>query len=278
MEPPVKVDLQNISKSFSLGWRKKKFHALQDVSFSIPMNSICGLLGPNGSGKSTLIKIILGVLKADRGTYQIILKNGESDFRETTGYLPEAPYFYKHLTPVELLSSFAKLYHSPIKGNRISDVLSQVGLIDAQNRAIKNFSKGMLQRLGLAQALVHDPDFLILDEPTAGMDAIGVHEFSEIIKTLHREGKTILLCSHLLEQMEDLCTDAVILYKGRVIRNQPMKSLLARKDHSEELLVSGTDQELDHVRNHLTSEKISHKTLPARKKLEAVFMDLIENS
>lgn len=273
------VRLTEISKTFTSGWRKKEVQALRGVSFSIPRGSICGLLGPNGSGKSTAIKILLGIIQPTSGRYDIDLSSAEKDFREQIGYLPEAPYFYKHLSPRELLGAYASLYHQKISCETIDNALEQVGLREAKDRLIKTFSKGMLQRLGLAQAIMHDPEFLLLDEPTAGMDPLGVKDFARIILNEHQKGKTILLCSHLLSQMEALCTHAVILHEGKVICEQPMEQLLSQDKQEPAHTVRVSSSQMEKMETFFNQEGIAYESCLTREtSLEHIFMKLIEKN
>ena len=192
--------------------------ALDDISLEIPTNSIFGLLGPNGSGKSTLMRILAGLIKSWDGSIHIKNKiyNSESRWQlKNFGFLIEAPSFYEYLSAYDNLKIFSRLTNS--RADSIDNVLRTVNLFDRKKDKVKTYSYGMKQRLGLAQSLLHDPDFLILDEPNNGLDPAGVREMSRIINKLQRNGKTICVSTHILSEVDTLCTHAAILNKGKQI-------------------------------------------------------------
>jgi len=203
---------QNVSKRFD------SIMALDDISLKIPTNSIFGLLGPNGSGKSTLMRILAGLIKSWDGSIHIKDKSYNSESRwqlKNFGFLIEAPSFYEYLSAYDNLKIFSRLTNS--RADSIDNVLSTVNLFDRKKDKVKTYSYGMKQRLGLAQSLLHDPDFLILDEPNNGLDPAGVREMSRIINKLQRNGKTICVSTHILSEVDTLCTHAAILNKGKQI-------------------------------------------------------------
>ena len=203
---------QNVSKRFD------SIMALDDISLEIPTNSIFGLLGPNGSGKSTLMRILAGLIKSWDGTIHIKDKSYNSESRwqlKNFGFLIEAPSFYEYLSAYDNLKIFSRLTNS--RADSIDNVLRTVNLFDRKKDKVKTYSYGMKQRLGLAQSLLHDPDFLILDEPNNGLDPAGVREMSRIINKLQRNGKTICVSTHILSEVDTLCTHAAILKKGKQI-------------------------------------------------------------
>ena len=203
---------QNVSKRFD------SIMALDDISLEIPTNSIFGLLGPNGSGKSTLMRILAGLIKSWDGSIHIKNKiyNSESRWQlKNFGFLIEAPSFYEYLSAYDNLKIFSRLTSS--SADSIDNVLRTVNLFDRKKDKVKTYSYGMKQRLGLAQSLLHDPDFLILDEPNNGLDPAGVREMSRIINKLQRNGKTICVSTHILSEVDTLCTHAAILKKGKQI-------------------------------------------------------------
>ena len=203
---------QNVSKRFD------SIMALDDISLEIPTNSIFGLLGPNGSGKSTLMRILAGLIKSWDGTIHIKDKSYNSESRwqlKNFGFLIEAPSFYEYLSAYDNLKIFSRLTNS--RADSIDNVLRTVNLFDRKKDKVKTYSYGMKQRLGLAQSLLHDPDFLILDEPNNGLDPAGVREMSRIIDKLQRNGKTICVSTHILSEVDTLCTHAAILKKGKQI-------------------------------------------------------------
>jgi ABC-2 type transport system ATP-binding protein len=189
-------------------------------------------LGPNGSGKSTTIKVILGLLAPTIGKCEIFgVPSDNVQSRQDVGFLPEAPYFYRYLTGFEMVKFFARIcgVDKKILIDRVQEVIEWVGLREAAHRRVGTYSKGMLQRIGLAQAIVHNPRLIILDEPTAGVDPVGSAEISQLILKLKGEGKTVLLCSHLLAQVEDICDHVAILNRGKLILEGNVNDLVGRK-------------------------------------------------
>jgi ABC-2 type transport system ATP-binding protein len=235
------IRIQNLTKDFSVGMRAVKLRAVDDLCLEVGDNEIFGLLGPNGSGKSTTIKIILGLLEASVGHCEIFGKPSHSvDARRSVGFLPEAPYFYRYLTGRELVRYYARICMVPRTeiDKSVDSVIELVGMTEAADRRVGTYSKGMLQRIGLAQALVHDPQLVILDEPTAGVDPLGSAAIAEIVRELKRRGKTVLLSSHLLAQIEGLCDRVAILHRGKLVREGSVDDLVEEKD-TESLVVSG---------------------------------------
>ncbi|MBL6829544.1 MAG: ABC transporter ATP-binding protein [Puniceicoccaceae bacterium] len=239
------ICIQNLTKDFAVGMRGKKLRAVDDLCLEVGDNEIFGLLGPNGSGKSTTIKIILGLLEASKGTCEIYGRPSKLvDARRSVGFLPEAPYFYRYLTGRELVRYYARICMvSRVKiDSAVDSVIKLVGMTDAADRRVGTYSKGMLQRIGLAQSLVHDPQLVILDEPTAGVDPLGSTAIAEIVHELKRRGKTVLLSSHLLAQIEGLCDRVAILHRGKLVREGRIDDLVEEKD-AESLVVQGLSAE-----------------------------------
>ena len=239
------ICIQNLTKDFAVGMRGKKLRAVDDLCLEVGDNEIFGLLGPNGSGKSTTIKIILGLLEASRGTCEIYGRPSKLvDARRSVGFLPEAPYFYRYLTGRELVRYYARICMVPrLKIDAAVDsVIKLVGMTEAADRRVGTYSKGRLQRIGLAQSLVHDPQLVILDEPTAGVDPLGSAAIAEIVRELKRRGKTVLLSSHLLAQIEGLCDRVAILHRGKLVREGRIDDLVEEKD-AESLVVQGLSAE-----------------------------------
>jgi ABC-2 type transport system ATP-binding protein len=235
------ICIQNLTKDFAVGMRGMKLRAVDDLCLQVGDNEIFGLLGPNGSGKSTTIKIILGLLEASTGTCEIYGRPSKLvDARRSVGFLPEAPYFYRYLTGRELVRYYARICMVPRVeiDAAVDSVIKLVGMTEAANRRVSTYSKGMLQRIGLAQSLVHDPQLVILDEPTAGVDPLGSAAIAEIVRELKRRGKTILLSSHLLAQIEGLCDRVAILHRGKLVREGRVDDLVEEKD-AESLVVQG---------------------------------------
>ena len=223
------IQINGITKDFISGFRGVKLRAIEDINLEVANNEIYGLLGPNGSGKSTTIKIVLGLLRASEGTCLIYGQPSHAmSVRKSVGYLPEAPYFHSYLSGYELVRYYARIcgLDRKIVNERVDDSIELVKMQEAKNRLVGSYSKGMLQRIGLAQALVHDPNLVILDEPTAGLDPMGAEAVGAIIRTLKDRGKTVLICSHLLGQIEGLCDRVAILHRGRLIRTGRVEDLL----------------------------------------------------
>jgi ABC-2 type transport system ATP-binding protein len=226
------IETRNLSKHFRTTLRRKVI-GLDNLNFIVQENEVYGLLGPNGSGKSTTLKLILGLYQPTEGEAFIFEKNVEHvAARASVGFLPENPYFYKYLTGEETVRFFGRLCGMGGKAleNKVDELLTLVGLEQHRHRRLGGYSKGMLQRIGLAQAMVHDPQLLLLDEPTAGVDPIGSIEIRNLIIKLRGMGKTILLCSHLLDQVQDVCNRVGILNYGKMMLEGDVKDLLRRRD------------------------------------------------
>ena len=223
------VAVRGLTKVFKDFWGRPKARAVDNISFEVRRGEVFGLLGPNGSGKSTTVKMLLGLLYPTKGHIEVF---GHSPRHVATksriGYLPEESYLYRYLNSKETLDFFGKLFSLPAgeRGARIEQLLEMVGLAQTSTRTIGEFSKGMQRRIGLAQALINDPDLVILDEPTAGLDPIGCREVKDLILALARRGKTVILSSHLLADVEDVCDRVLILYGGRIQAAGTLKQLL----------------------------------------------------
>ena len=226
----VVVSVRGLTKVFKDFWNRPKARAVDNVDFEVRRGEVFGLLGPNGSGKSTTVKLLLGLLNPTRGHIEVF---GHSPRHVQTkariGYLPEESYLYRYLNSRETLDFFGNLFHlsKAERDSRAEQLLEMVGLGKTQTRAVGEFSKGMQRRIGLAQALINDPDLVILDEPTAGLDPIGCREVKDLIVALARRGKTVILSSHLLSDVEDVCDRVVIYYGGKIQAAGTLKELLA---------------------------------------------------
>ena len=229
----VVINVRGLTKVFKDFWGRPKARAVDGVDFEVRRGEVFGLLGPNGSGKSTTVKMLLGLLYPTRGTVEVF---GHSPRHVRTksriGYLPEESYLYRYLDSGETLDFFGSLFDLPVaeKRKRTEQLLEMVGLGATRTRLVGEFSKGMQRRIGLAQALINDPDLVILDEPTAGLDPIGCREVKDLILALARRGKTVILSSHLLSDVEDVCDRVVIYYGGRIQAMGTLKELLATPD------------------------------------------------
>src|SRR5213595_6664 len=242
-EPAIRVI--DVTKIFPTPFRRRRVVALQDLDLEIAPGEIYGLLGPNGSGKSTTLKIILGLIGPTRGSVRIFGRdNSAVAVRRDIGFLPENAYFHKFLTGTETLRFHAKL--SGLSGHetksRIAELLATVGLARAADARLSTYSKVMLQRIGLAQALIHHPKLLVLDEPTAGVDPAGSREIRHLIRDLRHRGITVLLSSHLLAQAQEICDRVGILADGALVREGRLEELIAIENQTELVLenASGT--------------------------------------
>ena len=229
----VVISVRGLTKTFKDFWNRPKARAVDNVDFEVRKGEVFGLLGPNGSGKSTTVKLLLGLLNPTKGHIEVF---GHSPRHVQTkariGYLPEESYLYRYLNSRETLDFFGNLFalSKTDRTNRAEQLLDMVGLGKTQTRAVGEFSKGMQRRIGLAQALINDPDLIILDEPTAGLDPIGCREVKDLIIALAKRGKTVILSSHLLSDVEDVCDRVVIYYGGKIQANGTLKELLAKPD------------------------------------------------
>ena len=227
------VSIRGLVKDFAVGLRGLKLRAVDGLDLAIGRNEVFGLLGPNGSGKSTTIKIILGLLRPSEGACSVFGEPAKNvAARREVGFLPEAPYFYGYLSGSELVRFYARICGVPKERleRRVREVVALVGMESAAERRVGTYSKGMLQRIGLAQALVHDPALVILDEPTAGVDPIGAADIADIVRRLKEAGKTVLLSSHLLAQVEGVCDRVAILHQGRLLSEGRVSELVEAPD------------------------------------------------
>ena len=274
------VEGENLSKVFKDFWGRNKVEALNDVDVTVPKGAIFGLLGPNGAGKSTLIKLILGHLYPTGGRLAIFGKRPRDiAVKQHMGYLPERSFFYKHLTAAEILKYFGMILNLSREqiSSRTEQLLEMVGLEAAGDRMAGEFSHGMGRRLGLAQALLNDPDLLILDEPTAGLDPVGCREVKDLIITLGKRGKTVLLTSHLLSDVEDVCDEIMLLYGGQVQTHGKVGELLRDRKRLRLEFPTVSDQTLESARAAL-AEEIPAETIVADspiENLESYFLKMV---
>jgi ABC-2 type transport system ATP-binding protein len=256
--------------------------AVDDVSLSIPRGQVFGLLGPNGCGKSTTLKVVLGLLPATAGEVTILGQpSATASARARTGFLPEAPYFHKFLTGRELVRYCAHL--SGVPSGRVEaavdEAVALVDLREASGRLVGTYSKGMLQRIGLAQAIVHDPELVILDEPTAGVDPVGAGAIGRIIEAMRVRGKTVVLCSHLLGQVEQVCDRVAIMDKGRLVLEGAVEDVLERRDQHVLTVDALTPAALAAAEAALAAHgaRLGKVTHP-RRSLEELFRELVTGS
>lgn len=274
-EAAIRID--KLTKDFRIGMRGLKLRAVEDLSLRVEDNQIFGLLGPNGCGKSTTMKVILGLLEPTRGECFIYGRSSSSVLsRRDVGFLPEAPYFYKYLSGRELVAFYAKICGVPKDeiADRTQSVIKLVRMEEAAHRRVGTYSKGMLQRIGIAQSIVHDPRLVILDEPTAGVDPIGSHEIAEMIISLKERGKTVLLCSHLLAQVEGICDHVAIMSKGRLVLEGQVDELLTQDDRRSLQVSNFPPQAEEEVRKVLEKYGARLERIePPRISLDQLFLE-----
>src|ERR1043166_743726 len=279
----VIVSVRGLTKIFKDFWGRPKARAVDNVDFEVRRGEVFGLLGPNGSGKSTTVKLILGLLHPTRGHIEVF---GHSPRHVATkariGYLPEESYLYRYLNSRETLDFFGNLFHldKRERANRAEQLLDMVALGQTRARAIGEFSKGMQRRIGLAQALINDPDLVILDEPTAGLDPIGCREVKDLILALARRGKTVILSSHLLADVEGVVARVVIYYGGRIQAQGTLKELLATPNEiritTPTLPRETLERVLEMIRRDVASDKVSIDT--PTQNLESYFLDVVRKA
>jgi ABC-2 type transport system ATP-binding protein len=279
--PDTVASIDQLTKVFRDFWRRPKVQAVNGISFDLRRGEVFGLLGPNGSGKSTTIKMMLGLLRPTSGQIRVLGQPPDHvAAKARVGYLAEESLLYPYLTSAETLAFFGRLFNLPRaeRERRIDELLDMIGLAHARDRIVGEFSKGMARRIGLAQALINDPDLIILDEPTAGLDPLGCRQVKDLIRALARRGKTVLLSSHLLADVEDSCDRIAILYNGRIQALGAMHDLLEQRQRLRltlppELAPTQTKAVLEQVRAIIGSEP---DTDHPRVDLESFFLRIIE--
>jgi ABC-2 type transport system ATP-binding protein len=281
--PSLVVESVGLTKVFRDFWMRTKARAVDNVDFEVRAHEIFGLLGPNGSGKSTIIKMILGLLNKSSGKLTVLGKSPmDVSIKKHIGFLPEESYLYRFLNPRETLDYYGKLFglDHRTRRRRTDELLDMIGLSQVAYRPIGEFSKGMARRIGLAQALINDPDFLILDEPTSGLDPIGTRQVKDLLLELGRRGKTILLSSHLLADVEDVCDRMVVLYGGKIRAQGTADELLADTERTiiqTPRLRPETISRIEGVIEACEGKAIERVQQP-RQKLEQLFMEIVENA
>ena len=276
------IETVKLTKVFRDFWLRERVTAVAELDLQIGAGEVFGLLGPNGSGKSTTLKIILGLLFPTRGRVAVFgLRPTDVRSKARIGFLPEESYLYPFLDARETLDYYGRLFHQPRRQRmgRIDMLLEMVGLERVAYRRIGEYSKGMQRRIGLAQALINDPDLLILDEPTSGMDPIGTREFKDLIRTLAGRGKTVLLASHLLADVEEVCDRVCVLYGGRQRALGDIDELLAQQDRTQIVTSRLDEATLDRLRAVVTeaSHEIQEITTP-HDKLETLFLKIVQEA
>ena len=272
------IETISLTKIFPDWWGRAKVIAVEDLNLQIRQNEIYGFLGPNGSGKTTTIKMLLNLLHPTKGAAFVF--GGTVDnpsISARVGYLPEESYLYRYLTARETLDFYGRIFglSADVRKSRIETLLEMVGLSGMGNRQIGTFSKGMARRIGLAQALINDPDLLILDEPTSGMDPMGTRQMKDLFVELARRGKTILLCSHLLADVEDVCDRIGILYGGRMQVEGTVRELLQQKDELQMRTGQLSERTLEQIRRIVLHEGSPIDIEKPMDKLESFFIKVV---
>ncbi|RYD68049.1 MAG: ABC transporter ATP-binding protein [Verrucomicrobiaceae bacterium] len=272
------VEIRDLVKDFRPAGRKEPLRAVDHVSLTIAPGEVYGLIGPNGSGKSTTMKALLGLVQPDAGVCRIFGNDSMAvDSRQDVGFLPENPYFYKHLSGAETLRFYGKL--CGLRGAkleaRVKELLHLVDLDGAADRRLGGYSKGMLQRIGLAQALVQEPRLVILDEPTAGVDPVGSREIRDLILDLKARGITVFLCSHLLEQVQEVCDRVGIIFRGKMVKEGRIDELLAIGDQTEIVIRDASPELLEKLTTQIQADGQAELVRTGRPKttLERLFLE-----
>lgn len=272
------IETISLTKVFPDWWGRAKVIAVEDLNLKIRPNEIYGFLGPNGSGKTTTLKMLLNLLHPTKGAAFVMGGSiGNPKISARVGYLPEDSYLYKYLTSRETLDFYGRIFGLPndVRKARIETLLEMVGLSGMGNRQIGTFSKGMARRIGLAQALINDPDLLILDEPTSGMDPMGTRQMKDLFVELAKRGKTILLCSHLLADVEDVCDRIGILYGGRMQCEGTVRELLMQKEETQIRTAKLSDAMIAKMREVAAAEGKELEVENPMEKLESFFVKIV---
>jgi ABC-2 type transport system ATP-binding protein len=275
------LSLENVHKSFKVGFIPKKKEILKGISFSVGEGEIFGYLGPNGAGKTTTLKCVLGLIYPDRGKIEIFGQpHLEPRAKERLGFLPENPYFYDYLTAREFLDFYAQLFRidKNEREARIVSLLKLVGMEKARDLQLRKFSRGMLQRIGLAQALINEPSLILLDEPLGGLDPLGRKEIRDIIIRLKGEGQTVFLCSHILQDIEMICDRVAIIIGGKILSQGPLTDLISEKILFTEITLSGLDpKELAGLGESLSAQGGRTLIKVVREDKVQEILDLVKN-
>lgn len=274
------LSCSKLTKDFTDIWGRPTVRSLDSLDLTVKRGEIFGLLGPNGAGKTTTIKLILGLIFPTSGSVRV-LDTDPRDIaaKQKIGYLPEESYLHRFLNAEETLDFYGRLFDLPrtVRRQRSEELIERVGLKHARKRPLREYSKGMVRRVGLAQCLINDPEFILLDEPTSGMDPIGSREIKDLILDLKRQGKTVLLSSHLLADVEDVCDRVAMLYRGKLQLEGRVADLLEAGDVTEIAVQGLSDKDIEELKLEATKrgakEVGSHRR---RERLETLFINVVE--
>jgi len=272
----------SLTKTYKDFWGRDKVRALDDLSLTINRGEVFGLLGPNGSGKSTTIKLLLGLIFPSRGSATVLGRPaGDTGVNEKIGFLPEESYLYRFLNGEEILRFYGKLFKIDRRtlSKRVPELLDIVGLdAKSRKRKLREYSKGMARRIGLAQALINNPDLILLDEPTTGLDPIGTREMKDLILSLKNQGKTVLLCSHLLADVQDVCDRITILFRGKMQTLGDVKDLVQKKDITTIETHGMSEQQIEQVRQLILQMGIDPTVTHPTTTLEDLFIRIVREN
>jgi len=281
-EQPVDIKCVAVTKTFRDFWLRPRVRAVDGVDLEVSRGQVYGLLGPNGSGKSTTIKMMLGLLTPTAGRIAILGKRPRHiETKKQIGYLPEESYLYRFLSARETLDYYGRLFRIPaqIRRERVDHLLEMVGLEAVEHRPVGEFSKGMQRRVGLAQSLINDPQLLILDEPTSGMDPVGARQIKDVIAKLAERGKTILLCTHLLSDVEDLCDRVAIMFGGKVHSEGTCDELLEQQELTNLQTDRLPEDVVEEIRLILDRRGLDlRKVDQPRRRLESLFLEIVDEA
>jgi ABC-2 type transport system ATP-binding protein len=278
------VHTEGLTKVYKDFWGRDKVRALDSLNLTINRGEVFGLLGPNGSGKSTTIKLLLGLIFASEGKASVLGQPaGSTVINERLGFLPEESYLYRFLNGEEILRFYGRLFRIPRKelNRRVPELLDIVGLdAKARKRKLREYSKGMARRIGLAQALINNPDLILLDEPTTGLDPIGTREMKDLILSLKAQGKTVLLCSHLLADVQDVCDRIIILFRGQTVQKpSPVSDLLQMRDITQIQATGLSPARVEELKQELVKMGIGNATIThPTTTLEDLFLRVVREN
>ncbi|HAH44153.1 MAG TPA: multidrug ABC transporter ATP-binding protein [Planctomycetaceae bacterium] len=276
------IQISNLTKIYRDFWGRKKVRALNSLSLEVKKGEIFGLLGPNGSGKTTTLKLLLGLLFPSEGDIKVLGQPASNvEKNERIGYLPEESYLYRFLNAEETLDFYGRLFKMSAKDcrERSAELIEKVGLGHAKRRQLKEYSKGMTRRIGLAQALINNPDLVMLDEPTSGLDPLGTDDMKRMIVELKEQGKTVLMCSHLLADVQDVCDRIAILYGGELKVMGRVDDLLKEQEETQILTSKLSDEAINEIKQVVakhngTVDTVDHPTAT----LESLFLKTVQES